>query len=108
LAGVRISLENILTRQLDLFFRNPVKEHQNNHPRDPNPKANRPHRILPFIILTQLAPPLKIESSKIIPCPIAFHHLRMPHVEQAEGPPNRADVYRLPKAIQDQNSLRGG
>ena len=108
LAGVGVPFENILAGQLDLFFGNPVKKHEDNHTGNPDPKANGSQRILSLIVLTELPPTVEVEGPKIIPRPIALHHLGMPHVQQAERPANRTDVDGLPEAVQDQNTMRLG
>jgi hypothetical protein len=44
---------------------------------------------------------MEIKGPKIIPCTITLYHLGMPHIQEAKGPPDRADVHCLPKAVQD-------
>jgi len=108
LAGVGVPLENILAGQLHLFFGNPVKKHQDNHPGDTDPETDGSQGILPLIVLTEFPPTVEVKGPKIIPRPVALHHLGMPHVQQAERPANRTDVHGLPKAVQNQNTMRLG
>jgi len=108
LAGVGVPFENILAGQLDLFFGNTVKKHEDDNPGNPDPEADGSQGILPLIVLTEFPPTVEVEGPKIIPRPIALHHLSMPHVQQAERPANRTDVDGLPKAVQDQNTMRLG
>ena len=108
LAGVGVPLENILAGQLDLFFGNPVKKHQDNHPGDTDPETDGSQGILPLIVLTEFPPTVEVEGPKIIPRPIALHHLGVPHVQQTECPANGTDVDGLPESVQDQNTMRLG
>jgi hypothetical protein len=99
LAGVGVPFENILAGQLDLFFGNPVKKHEDDDPGNSDPEANGSQRILSLIVLTELPPTVEVEGPKIIPRPIALHHLSVPHVQQAKGSANRTDVDGLPEAV---------
>jgi hypothetical protein len=101
LASIGVPFEDVLPSQFNFFLRNPVEKHQYNNPWNANSKADRANRIFALIILTELPPPMEIEGPKIIPCPIAFYNLGMPHIQEAKGPPDRADVHRLPKAVED-------
>ena len=101
LAGIGVPFKDVLPSQFNLFFRNPVKKHQYNNPRDSNAKADGANRILTLIVLAELLPPVEIEGPKIIPCTITLYNLGMPHIQEAKGPPNRANVHRLPEAVQD-------
>jgi len=101
LAGIGVPFEDVLPSQFNLFFRNPVKKHQYNNPWDADPKADGANRILTLIVLAELLPPMEIEGPKIIPCTIPLYHLSMPHIQEAKGPPDGADVHCLPKAVQD-------
>lgn len=108
LAGVGVPLENILPGQLDLFFGNPVKKHEDNDPGNPDPETDGSQGILPLIVLAEFPPAVEVEGPKIIPRPVALHHLGVTHVQQAEGPANRTDVHGLPEAVQNQNTMRLG
>jgi hypothetical protein len=101
LAGIGVPFEDVLPSQFNLFFRNPVKKHQYNNPWNSNSKADGANRILTLIVLAELLPPMEIEGPKIIPCTISLYHLGMPHIQEAKGPPDGADVHCLPKAVQD-------
>jgi hypothetical protein len=90
-----------LPGQFNLFFRNPIKKHQYNNPWNADPKADGANRILTLIVLAELLPPMEIECTEIIPCTIALYNLGMPHIQEAKGPPNGADVHCLPKAVED-------
>ena len=108
LASVGVPLENILAGQLDLFFGNPVKKHEDDDPGYSDPKTDGSQGILPLIVLTEFPPTVEVEGPKIISRPVALHHLGMPHIQQAERPANRTDVHRLPESVQDQNTMRLG
>jgi hypothetical protein len=101
LAGIGVPFEDVLPGQFNLFFRNPVKKHQDNNPWNADSKADGANRILTFIVLAELLPPMEIEGPKIIPCTIPLYHLSMPHIQEAKGPTDGADVHCLPKAVQD-------
>jgi hypothetical protein len=101
LAGIGVPFEDVLPSQFNLFFRNPVKKHQYNNPWNADPKADGANRILTLIVLAELLPPMEIEGPKIIPCTIPLNHLGMPHIQEAKGPTDGADVHCLPKAVQD-------
>ena len=101
LAGIGVPFEDVLPSQFNLFFRNPVKKHQYNNPWNTDSEADGANCILTLIVLAELLPPMEIEGPKIIPCTIPLYHLGMPHIQEAKGPPNRANVHRLPEAVQD-------
>ena len=101
LAGIGVPFEDVLPSQFNLFFRNPVKKHQYNNPWNTDSKADGANCILTLIVLAELLPPMEIKGPKIIPCTIPLYHLGMPHIQEAKGPPDRADVHRLPEAVQD-------
>ena len=101
LAGIGVPFEDVLPSQFNLFFRNPVKKHQYNNPWNADSKADGANRILTLIVLAELLPPMEIKGPKIIPCTITLYNLGMPHIQEAKGPPDRADVHRLPEAVQD-------
>ena len=62
--------------------------------------------IFPLVTLAGFLPAVEIKGPEILPIPI--HHLGMAHIEQAESPPDGADVDRLPKTVQHQNALWHG
>ena len=101
LAGIGVPFKDVLPSQFNLFFRNPVKKHQYNNPRDSNAKADGANRILTLIVLAELLPPVEIEGPKIIPRTITLYNLGMPHIQEAKGPPYGADMHCLPEAVQD-------
>jgi len=99
LAGIGVPFENVLPSQFNFFLWNPVKEHQYNNSWDADSKADGANRIFAIIILAELSPPMEVEGSKIIPCAITLYNLGMPHIQEAKGSPDRADVHCLPKAV---------
>jgi hypothetical protein len=101
LTGIRIPFEDVLPSQFNLFLWNPIKKHQYNNSWNADSKADGTNRILTLIVLAELLPPVEIEGPKIISCTITLYNLGMPHIQEAKGPPDRADVHCLPKAVED-------
>ena len=104
LAGVFIALKNIVARELDFLFRQPVEHHQQNHPRNADAKRNGLNRfrmrLLPGEVVP-LAETISLERAVAA----AEHSLRVPLKQKRQRPACGADIDRLPEAIEDEHVL---
>lgn len=66
LTGIRIALEDIVTRELDFFFWKTVKKKEDDHPRDSHRERDRFDHFLLWLQVGKVAPTLKIMSQKIV------------------------------------------
>ena len=86
LAGVPIPLEEVVTGELDLFFRETVEAQQQNDPGYPNPEGDRAHGAIGLgIRVGQVAPLLEVQCP-VITVPISKHHLCVPFEEKRQRP----------------------
>ncbi len=102
LAGALVALEHVVASKLHFLFREPIEKKQDNHTRhaDP-PRDGRDH----FVFRRgrrKIAPTLKIVRHEIVGS-IGRHDMGVPCIDQCEGASRRADVHRLPQAVQHQN-----
>jgi len=102
LAGVFVTLENIVARELHFLFRETIEEEQHDHARHADPPRNcRDH----FVFRRghgKIAPTLEIVRHEIVGF-IRRNNVGMARVHQRERASRRADVYRLPETVQHQN-----
>jgi hypothetical protein len=98
LAGVAVALENIVPRELDLLFGNPVEHHQQDHPRHADFEGDGgngfPVRFLGGKI-TPLVETERLEDALVI----AQDDVGMPLEQQRESAPRGADIDRLPEPV---------
>src|SRR5439155_27366424 len=62
LARVLVSLEDVVPRKLDLLLRQPIKQHQQNHPRNPNSKGDCVDALWMRFLLRKIVPLVKVEG----------------------------------------------
>ena len=102
LTRVFVALENVMTRELHLFFWQPVEEQQDDDARDTNlPQDGRNH----FVIGRrgrEVPPAFEIMRQKII-VSVGPDNMGVSGINQGKGAASRANVHGLPKAIQNQN-----
>jgi len=102
LAGVFVPLENVVTRKLHFLLREAIKKEQHNHPRDSDlPRDRRDHFVF-WRSYRKIAPTFEIMRRKIVGF-VRRDDVGMARIDQREGAPCRADVHRLPQAIEHQN-----
>ena len=102
LAGVLVALENIVPREFHFLFRQPIEEEQHDHTRHPNLPRNRGDDFVIGRGGGEVAPTVEIMRQEIV-FVIGGNHVGMARVNERERAPRRADVDRLPEAIQHQN-----
>ena len=95
LAGVFVSLENIMPGELHFLLRQPIEQEQHNDARHPDlPRDGRNH----FMVRRrdrEIPPAGEIVCEKIVPR-IGRNDLGMPLIEEGESAPRRANIDRLP------------
>ena len=102
LAGVLVALENVVTRKLHFFLRETIKKEQHNHARDSDlPRNGRDHFVF-WRGYRKIAPAFEIVRQKIA-CFVRRDDVGMACIDQRKGAARRADVHRLPQAIEHQN-----
>jgi len=102
LAGVLVALENVVTRKLHFLFRKPIKEEQNNHARHADLPRNGCDHFVFWRGYRKIAPTFEIMRPKIVSF-VRRDDVGMARIDQRERAPRRADVHRLPQAIEHQN-----
>ena len=102
LAGVVVALENVVPGELHFLLRQPIKKQKHNNARHADlPRDRRDHLVFgPGG--GKIAPAIKVVCEKIVLL-IGWNDLGMTRVDQGEGTTRRADVHRLPEAVQDEN-----
>lgn len=102
LAGVLVALENVVPGELHFLLRQPIEEQKNDHARDANLPRNGGYDFVLRRGRREIAPALEIMRQKIVRF-IRGNDLGVAGINQRERAPRRADVDRLPEAIQHQN-----
>ena len=102
LAGVLVALEHVVSRKLHFLFRQPIKNQQYNHTRDANLEGNRRDHFVIRRVGRNIAPAIEIMRQEIVRF-IRGNNVGMPRIYQRKGAAGRADVDRLPEAVQHQN-----
>jgi len=102
LAGVLVTLENIVPRELHFLFRETIEKEQHDHARHADPPRNCRDHFLFRRCHGKIAPALEIVRHEIVGL-IRRNNVGMARVHQRERAPRRADVDRLPEAVQHQN-----
>jgi len=104
LAGVVVALEDVVPGKLHFFLRQPIEEQKHDHARHPNfPRNRRDHFVLRFRRRDgDIEPAREIVGREII-LPIGRHNLGVPLIKKRKGTTRRADIDRLPEAIEHQN-----
>lgn len=102
LAGVLIALENVVTRKLHFLLRETIKKEQHNHARDSDLPRNGCDHFVFRRGYRKIAPTFEIVRQKIA-CFVRRDDMGVPCIDQCEGASRRADVHRLPQAIEHQD-----
>ena len=103
LTGVAVALEDIVPGEFHFLVRQPVEEQQQDYARDSDVKRDRSDDVLAVVAVRKVAPLMEIKRLKITG--IFDHDFRMPHVQQHKRALDRADVDRLPKAVEHEHIL---
>ena len=104
LAGVFVAFKDVVPGEFDLFFREPVEEAEDDDAGDADPQGDGLEHPRFGIREREMPPARKVMGQKI-PGSIRCHDLRMPLVEEREGPTGRAGVDGLPQPVEYQNRL---
>lgn len=104
LAAVLISFENIVSGEFDLLLGQAVKHDQHNDARHSNAERYRADAFGVGGLLGKIVPLPEIVRLKVSfrPCE---DHLGVALEEQREGASCRADIHRLPQAVENQYLL---
>ncbi len=102
LAGVLVALENVVPGELHFLLRQPIEEQKNDHARDANLPRNGGYDFVFRRRCREIAPALEIVRQKIVRV-IGGNDLGVSSIDERERASRRADVGRLPEAIQHQN-----
>ncbi len=104
LAGVVVALEDVVPGEFHFLFRQSIEEQQHDHARDTDlPRDRRHHFVLGFGRADrEVAPAVEIMGREIILL-IGPDNLGMALVKEGEGTTRRADVHRLPEAVENQD-----
>ena len=103
LAGVAVALEDVMPGEFDFLVREPIEEQQQNHPRDANVKGDGPDHVFAVMAMGKFAPLVEIKRLEITG--IFDHDFGVAHVQQHKRALNRADVDRLPQAVEYKHTL---
>ena len=104
LANIFITFKNIVPRELYFLSGKSIVTKQQNYTRNAQAKRHGSDRFRMRLGLGEILPFAKAESLKPVGV-IIINHLRVPGEEQANGAAHRADVHRLPKAVQHEHGL---
>ncbi len=102
LACVFVTLENIVSGELHLFFRQSFKKQENNNPRHPDLHRDRLRHLIFGIATGKIPPTREIVGDEALPS-LCSDHLGMTLIEESESPTRTARVYRLPQPVEDQH-----
>jgi len=103
LAGVPVPLEHIVPGELDLFFGQPLEEHEHDDPRDPDVHGYRLHHLgMVGILPGKIPPAVKIMRQEPVPG-IGRNRLGVALIEESESAAGTAGIHRLPEAVQHQH-----
>ena len=104
LANIFITFKNIVSRELHLLSGKPIVTKQQNYTWNAQAKRHGSDGFRMRLGLGEILPLAKAESLKPVGV-IIVNHLCVPGEEQANGAAHRADVHRLPKAVQHEHGL---
>ena len=102
LAGILVALEDILACELHFLVGNPVKKTQEDDAWNADANGDGPHHIIVFAGKPRIIAPLT-EGIRVEAVGFLVYDLGMAGVKQCEGTIHRADVDRLPQAVQHQH-----
>jgi len=98
LAAVLISLKNIVPGEFDLFFREPVEDHQDDDFGNSKPEPDGVNAFWMRFLIGEILPLREVESVEFSVTPV-HDHLCMAFKHQGERSSYRANVNRLPEAV---------
>jgi len=104
LAGVFVPLKDVVSRELDLFFRKTLEEAEHDNAWNPNAKLDR-LKHPGFGIHRRKIPPTRKIVRHVSSRSISGHDPGMALIEESEGPTGRASVDSLPQSVEYQDRL---
>ena len=102
LTGVLVTLENVVTRELNLLLGQPIEKEQHDHARDANLPGNRRNQFVVRRGRGEIPPTVEIMRQEIVLC-VRRDDVGVSSVDERKRAARRADVDRLPQAIQHQD-----
>lgn len=102
LTGVLIPLEYVVPSKFHFFLRKPIEKEQDDHARHPNFPRDGGYGLVLGRRGREVAPALKVVGEEIVRA-ISRNDMRMPGVDECKSASRRADIDRLPEAIENQN-----
>ena len=103
-ASVAVALKNVVPGEFHLFLGHSVKHDQKDDPRDADLEGNGGDGFRMWLLRGKVAPLGKTESLKH-PVAIAQDDLGVALKQQRQSAARRADIDRLPKAVEHQHML---
>ncbi len=104
LAGVLVSLEDVVPGEFHILLWQVIVNDQKNHPRHPDAKGNRAHRFGVRFVLGEVVPLVEVEGLKRTIVAVE-HNLSVALEQECQRPTSRANINRLPEAIKHQHML---
>jgi hypothetical protein len=104
LTGVFVPLEDVVSRELDLFFRKSFKEAEHDDTWNSDAKLDR-LKHPGFGIHGRKIPPTRKIMCHVSSWSICCHDLSMALIEESERPTGRASVDGLPQSVEYQDRL---
>src|SRR6266542_552457 len=104
LAGVPVTLEDVVPGKFDLLLGQAIEEHQQDDSRDADPEGDGMNALGVRFLLGKVVPLVEVEGLKGSAARIE-HDVGASLEEERQRPPRRADIDRLPQAIQNEHML---
>lgn len=104
LTSIPVPLENVVPGELYFFLRQSLEQQEHDNPRNANADGNRMDHFRFGIGPRKVAPTGEIMRQIVVGI-VRGNHLSVPLVEECKSTPDRACVYRLPKAVQNKHGL---
>jgi hypothetical protein len=104
LAGVLVTLEDVVACKLDFLLRQMVIDQQQNHPGHPDAKRDGADGFGMGFLFGEVLPFAEIKGLKRAVIPVE-HNMGMALKQQRQRPAGSANIHRLPEAVEDQHVL---
>ena len=101
LAGVVVALEDVMARELHFLLRHPVEKEQQDDLGHADRKRDGADNIAAFVSTGKTEP--LVEGHGLERAAVGLDHLRVPLIEEHEGPLDAADVDSLPETIEHED-----
>jgi len=102
LTSVLVTLENVVTGELNLLLWQPIEKEQHDHARDANLPGNRRNQFVVRRSRGEIPPAVEIMRQEIV-FRVRRDDMGVSGVDERKRAARRADVDRLPQAIQHQD-----